>query len=74
MPLVIVSDDGSDRLRSLRDPTKKMSKSDTDPKSRILLTDPDDVIELKIRKAVTDFTPQVIRRIFNLKVGASIGT
>lgn len=59
MPLVLFSDDGSDRLRSLRDPTKKMSKSDTDPKSRILLTDSDDVIELKIRKAVTDFTPQV---------------
>lgn len=55
----INSDDGSDRLRSLRDPTKKMSKSDTDPKSRILLSDTDDVIELKIRKAVTDFTPTV---------------
>lgn len=53
------ADDGSDRLKSLRDPSKKMSKSDTDPKSRILLTDPDDVIMLKLRKAVTDFTPQV---------------
>ncbi|CAG9793609.1 unnamed protein product [Diatraea saccharalis] len=36
-----------------------MSKSDPDPKSRILLSDPDDAIERKIRKAVTDFTPQV---------------
>ncbi|KAJ8713242.1 hypothetical protein PYW07_013612 [Mythimna separata] len=58
-PRPILADDGSDRLRSLRDPTKKMSKSDTDPKSRILLTDSDEVIEKKIKKAVTDFTPQV---------------
>ncbi|OWR54732.1 tryptophan--tRNA ligase, mitochondrial isoform X1 [Danaus plexippus] len=58
-PSPILPDDGSDRLRSLRDPTKKMSKSDTDPKSRILLSDSDDVIRLKIRKAVTDFNPQV---------------
>lgn len=36
-----------------------MSKSDTDPKSRILLSDTDEEITLKIRKAVTDFTPQV---------------
>ncbi|XP_059050676.1 tryptophan--tRNA ligase, mitochondrial [Achroia grisella] len=56
---LLPGDDGSDRLRSLRDPSKKMSKSDPDPKSRILLTDSDDVIALKIRKAVTDFTPQV---------------
>ncbi|KAG6462000.1 hypothetical protein O3G_MSEX012994 [Manduca sexta] len=58
-PQAILSGDGSERLRSLRDPTKKMSKSDSDPKSRILLSDPDSVIELKVRKAVTDFTPQV---------------
>lgn len=58
-PKPLLADDGSDRLRSLRDPSKKMSKSDTDPKSRILLTDPEDVILLKMRKAVTDFTPQI---------------
>ncbi|XP_047026634.1 tryptophan--tRNA ligase, mitochondrial isoform X1 [Helicoverpa zea] len=58
-PRALLPDDGSDRLRSLRDPSKKMSKSDSDPKSRILLMDPDDVIQMKIRKAVTDFTPQV---------------
>lgn len=57
---MVAVDDGSDRIRSLRDPSKKMSKSDPDPKSRILLTDSDDVIHLKIRKAVTDFTPEVI--------------
>ncbi|XP_060802509.1 tryptophan--tRNA ligase, mitochondrial [Amyelois transitella] len=59
VPRALLPDDGSQRLRSLRDPTKKMSKSDPDPKSRILLTDPDDVITLKIRKAVTDCNPQV---------------
>ncbi|XP_013172332.1 PREDICTED: tryptophan--tRNA ligase, mitochondrial isoform X3 [Papilio xuthus] len=57
-PRALLPDDGSDRIRSLRDPSKKMSKSDPDPKSRILLTDSDDAIRLKIRKAVTDFTPQ----------------
>lgn len=58
-PKPILPEDGSDRVRSLRDPTKKMSKSDTDPKSRIIVSDSDDDIILKIRKAVTDFTPQV---------------
>ncbi|CAH2039954.1 unnamed protein product, partial [Iphiclides podalirius] len=58
-PRPLLPDDGSDRIKSLRDPSKKMSKSDPDPKSRILLTDSDDTIRLKIRKAVTDFTPQV---------------
>lgn len=47
------------RLRSLRDPNKKMSKSDPDPKSRICLTDkPDDIVR-NIKKAVTDFTSEV---------------
>lgn len=41
-----------------------MSKSDSDGKATILLTDSDDDIRKKIRKAVTDFTPQV-RRILN---------
>ncbi|XP_050680883.1 tryptophan--tRNA ligase, mitochondrial isoform X2 [Leptidea sinapis] len=58
-PRALLPDDGSDRVRSLRDPTKKMSKSDPDPKSRILLTDSDDDINLKIRKAVTDCDAQV---------------
>ncbi|XP_023934576.2 tryptophan--tRNA ligase, mitochondrial isoform X2 [Bicyclus anynana] len=58
-PAPLLPDDGSDRIRSLRDPSKKMSKSDSDPKSRILLSDGDDLIRLKIQKAVTDFTPEV---------------
>lgn len=42
------------RLKSLRDPAKKMSKSDPDAGSRIELVDPADIIEKKIRKSVTD--------------------
>jgi len=47
------------RLRSLRDPSKKMSKSDVDSASRIELTDPADLIVRKVRKAVTDSTSLV---------------
>lgn len=39
---------------SLRDGSKKMSKSDPDDLSRIELTDSADLIEKKIKKAVTD--------------------
>ncbi|KAF1972232.1 tryptophanyl-tRNA synthetase-like protein [Bimuria novae-zelandiae CBS 107.79] len=42
------------RIMSLQDPAKKMSKSDPDPRSRILITDSADVIEKKIRHALTD--------------------
>ena len=47
------------RIKSLRDPSKKMSKSDKDPKSRIVLTDTPDAIREKCKKAVTDFTSQI---------------
>jgi tryptophanyl-tRNA synthetase len=39
---------------SLTDPSKKMSKSDSKPKSRILITDTKDVIQDKLRTALTD--------------------
>lgn len=39
---------------SLRDASKKMSKSDSQEMSRIELSDPPDVIMSKIQKAVTD--------------------
>lgn len=42
------------RVMSLKDPTKKMSKSDTDHKSRILITDTKAEINLKLRTALTD--------------------
>ncbi|HJT08754.1 MAG TPA: tryptophan--tRNA ligase [Stellaceae bacterium] len=45
------------RVMSLRDGTKKMSKSDTSDYSRINMTDDAETIGLKIRKAKTDPQP-----------------
>ncbi len=45
------------RVMSLRDGTKKMSKSDPSDQSRISLTDGADAIALKIRRAKTDPAP-----------------
>jgi tryptophanyl-tRNA synthetase len=45
------------RVMSLRDGTKKMSKSDPSDQSRINLTDAADAIALKIRRAKTDPEP-----------------
>ena len=45
------------RVMSLRDGTKKMSKSDASDQSRINLTDDRDAIALKIRRAKTDPEP-----------------
>jgi tryptophanyl-tRNA synthetase len=42
------------RIMSLRDGTKKMSKSDPSDNSRINMTDDDDAIARKIRRAKTD--------------------
>lgn len=39
---------------SLKDPIHKMSKSEVDPKSRILLTDSEQQIHQKIKSALTD--------------------
>ena len=47
----------SARIMSLRDATKKMSKSDSSDQSRINLTDEADTIALKIRRAKTDPAP-----------------
>lgn len=58
-PHAILLDAGSARVKSLRDPSKKMSKSDTDTKSCIYLTDSNDQIRNKFKKAVTDFTSTV---------------
>ncbi|KAI5644222.1 tRNA synthetases class I (W and y) domain-containing protein [Phthorimaea operculella] len=59
VPRAMLPDDGSDRILSLRDPTRKMSKSDRDKRAAILLTDDDATIADKIRKAVTDCEPRV---------------
>ncbi|WP_415234401.1 tryptophan--tRNA ligase [Pseudorhodobacter sp.] len=45
------------RVMSLRDGTKKMSKSDPSDQSRINLTDDSDMIAKKIKKAKTDAEP-----------------
>lgn len=42
------------RVKSLRDPLQKMSKSAPDPMSRILITDDADSIKAKVGRAVTD--------------------
>ncbi|XP_067647376.1 tryptophan--tRNA ligase, mitochondrial isoform X2 [Eurosta solidaginis] len=55
----VISDKSAARIRSLRDPSKKMSKSDPDPKAVINLTDDADTIVEKVKKAVTDFCSDV---------------
>jgi tryptophanyl-tRNA synthetase len=45
------------RVMSLRDGTKKMSKSDTSDYSRINMTDDADTVALKVRRAKTDPEP-----------------
>ena len=51
--------DGAARIRSLRDPTKKMSKSDSDRKSCIYINDTTKDILEKCKKAVTDSTSEL---------------
>nr|XP_043875528.1 tryptophan--tRNA ligase, mitochondrial [Solea senegalensis] len=47
------------KVKSLRDPSAKMSKSDPQSMATIAVTDSPDDIALKIRRAVTDFTSEV---------------
>ncbi|XP_077149724.1 tryptophan--tRNA ligase, mitochondrial isoform X1 [Ranitomeya variabilis] len=49
----------SKKIRSLRDPTVKMSKSDPQNLAAVRLTDTPDEIIMKFRKAVTDCTSEV---------------
>lgn len=55
----VVKEDASKRIKSLRDPSKKMSKSDPNAKGTILLTDSSDSLRDKVKKAITDFTSEV---------------
>lgn len=57
--IAFFEDGQASKVRSLRNPGKKMSKSDPDAKSRICLTDTPDEIALKVKKSVTDFTSQI---------------
>ncbi|GAB6033119.1 hypothetical protein CHUAL_012730 [Chamberlinius hualienensis] len=58
-PEPLIASSLSGRVMSLRNPTKKMSKSDPDPKSRIMLTDNADDITSKIKKCITDSTSAI---------------
>lgn len=49
------------RVMSLQDPSQKMSKSDTNENSYILLLDPIDTVAKKIKRAVTDSGSEVKR-------------
>ncbi|XP_077487243.1 tryptophanyl-tRNA synthetase, mitochondrial [Amblyomma americanum] len=56
-PLLVSGEAG--RLRHLRDPTKKMSKSSDDPRSYVALDDTPSAVRDKIKKALTDCTSRV---------------
>ena len=60
----------SARVMSLVDPTRKMSKSEENQKSRILIIDSPDDIRKKIKSAVTDSDPDV-RHDWDAKPGVS---
>jgi tryptophanyl-tRNA synthetase len=47
------------RIMSLQDPTAKMSKSDPDPASRVLILDDPDTIRMRVKRAVTDSGTEV---------------
>ncbi|MBE4703967.1 tryptophan--tRNA ligase [Spiroplasma platyhelix] len=60
----------SHRIMSLQDPTKKMSKSDDNPKNVIFLSDDLNTITEKIKKAVTD-SENIIKYDIEKKPGVS---
>lgn len=68
----MIGDDGSGRIRSLRDPMKKQSKSDPNDKSRITLRDPPAAIRKKIKRAITDFTSEVTYDVENRPAVANL--
>lgn len=55
----LIEENEGSRILSLREPSKKMSKSDLSPKGTINLNDSPDQITEKIKKAVTDFTSDI---------------
>ncbi len=58
LPEVLLLDQGA-RIMSLDDPTKKMSKSNSNPQSRIEMLDSPDDIRKKMSRAVTDSDREV---------------
>ncbi len=69
LPAPIIPKTGA-RIMSLQDPTAKMSKSDPDPASRILILDDAATIRRRVKRAVTDSGDEV-RRDWTAKAGIS---
>jgi len=59
IPRAVLVDSTTARVKSLRSPDKKMSKSDPNPRGCVYITDTDDVIVDKVRKSVTDCQSEV---------------
>lgn len=59
VPELLPQDESAGKVKSLKDPNKKMSKSDVDPNSKIEITDKPDVILKKCKKALTDSISEV---------------
>merc|ERR1711874_384554 len=57
--IVLVKDNHGRRIKSLREPEKKMSKSDFNQKSCLYVLDDGDTMRSKIKGAVTDFIGEV---------------
>ena len=55
-------DQDEDKIKDLKDPTKKMSKSDENPNASIYLMDDPDTIIRKCKRAVTDSEAQILYR------------
>ncbi|MBD5559586.1 MAG: tryptophan--tRNA ligase [Clostridia bacterium] len=58
VPDAVIGEQGA-KIRSLQDPTKKMSKSDENENSFILLLDPPEAVARKLKRAVTDSDGEV---------------
>ena len=69
VPEAVIPSSGA-RVMDLQHPEKKMSKSKDSPQGTILLLDPPDVIEKKVKRAVTDSDDEVFFDIEN-KPGVS---
>ncbi|KAL1448224.1 hypothetical protein WDU94_000002 [Cyamophila willieti] len=59
IPELLPQDESAGKVKSLKDPNKKMSKSDGDAMSKIEITDTPDMILKKCKKALTDHTSEV---------------
>ncbi|CAK9827718.1 Tryptophan--tRNA ligase, mitochondrial [Anthophora retusa] len=59
LPRSLVNENASQRIKSLRDPSKKMSKSSNDPKGTLNILDTPDALMKKIKTAVTDCTSKI---------------